>query len=137
MENQHSVDPPTIRAHKAQFAWQILVPIILVVLIVLAAGAFVIANGVSGPGQIVLWADISVIWLVVPALFFALAFMVIVITTVYGMAKLLQLLPHYTGKTQGFFSQFSAGILKLADGSVKPFVWFRQAGAVIKSILGL
>jgi hypothetical protein len=137
MENQHSVDPPTIRAHKAQFAWQILVPIILVVLIVFAAGVFVIANAVSGPGQTGLWADISVIWLVVPALFFALAFLVIVITTVYGMAKLLQLLPHYTGKAQGFFTLLSAGILKLADGSVKPFVWFCQAGAVIKSILGL
>ena len=137
MENQHSVDPPTIRAHKAQFAWQILVPIILVVLIFFAAGAFVIANAVSGHGQTGLWADISVIWLVVPALFFALAFLVIVITTVYGMAKLLQLLPHYTCKAQGFFTLLSAGILKLADGSVKPFVWFRQAGAVIKSILGL
>ena len=134
MTNQHSVDRPTVRSHKRQFAWQILAPMILVSLIGLSAGGLVIAATVSGQGQPRAWADVSMIWLIVPALFFALMFLVILATTIYGMAKLLQVIPNYTGKAQDIFVLLSAGTLKLADGASKPFVWFRQAGAVIKSI---
>jgi hypothetical protein len=134
MENQPLVDRPTIRAHKAQFLWQILMPMLLITMIFVVAGAFVIANAVSTGGQTRLWADISLIWVLAPALLFALVCLVIVITTIYGMVKVLQLLPHYTGKTQEFFSLFTAGTRKLADGATRPIVWFRQAGAVIKSI---
>jgi len=137
MENEHPVDRPSIRAHKTQFTWQILAPVILVVLIVIAAGVIVIANAASGHGQSGLWADISVIWLVTPALFFALGFLVVIITTIYGMAKLLQILPHYTGMTGDFFARLAAGTRKLADGTTKPIVWIRQARAVIKSIIRL
>jgi hypothetical protein len=134
MENQPPVDRPTIRAHKAQFVWQILIPVILVVVILSGAGAVVIANAISDHGQIRLWADISLIWVLAPVLLFTLMCLLIVITIIYGMAKVLQYLPRYTGKTQEFFSLFAAGTRKLADGATRPIVWFRQAGAVIKSI---
>jgi uncharacterized membrane protein YhdT len=131
MENQPPVDRPTIRAHRRQFAWQILLPF-LVVAGVIIAGAVLIVKG--GASRTSVWADVSVIWLLVPALFLALALMVLVITIIYGMVKLLQIMPRYTGKTQGMFIRLSAGTLKVADGSTKPFFWFKQAGAVIKSI---
>jgi hypothetical protein len=137
MENRPAGYSLSVHAHKVQFTWQILVPIILVVLIALAAGILVIVNAASGNGQSELWADISVIWLFAPALLFALAFLVILITTVYGMAKLLQLLPRYTGKAQEYFTLLAAGTRRLADGSARPIVWIRQIGAVIKSIIKL
>ncbi len=134
MEMQPPVDRPTIRKHKSQFAWQILLPMILVVLIGLAAGGLVIATTISSEGQTRLWADVSVIWLLAPALIFALAFLFILITTIYGMAKLLQILPQFTGKTQGIFAKVSAGTRKVADGTVRPFIWFHEARAALKSI---
>jgi len=134
MANQPSIDLPTIRTHKRQFAWQILLPMIVVVIIGLAAGGFVIATTISGQGQPQLWADVSVIWLIAPVLLFALIFLAIVITTIYGMAKLLQILPLYTGKAQNILAQVSSGTLKVADGTVKPFIWLREAGAVVKSL---
>ena len=70
----------------------------------------------------------------IPALLFALAFLAIIITIIYGMVKILQIIPHYTGKAQDIFSRVSTGTRKVADGTTKPFVWFQQAGAVIKSI---
>jgi hypothetical protein len=137
MENRPPGSSPSIHAHKVQYTWQILVPVILVVLIALAAGILIIVSAASSNGQSGLWADISVIWLFAPALFFALAFLVIVVTTVYGMAKLLLLLPRYTGKVQDYFTLLAAGTRRLADGSVRPIVWIRQIGAVIKSIFRL
>ena len=131
MENQPPVDRPTIRAHKRQFSWQILMPF-LVMAGVIIAGAVLIVKG--GATRTSVWADVSVIWLLIPALFLALALMVLVITIIYGMVKLLQILPRYIGKTQDMITRLSAGTRKLADGSTKPFFWFKQAGAVVKSI---
>ncbi len=137
MENKRSVDRPThasMRAHQRQFAWQILVPF-LVMAGLIVAGAVLAVTGKT-PGSRVL-ADVSVIWLLAPMLFFALAILVFVITIIYGMAKLLQLLPRYTGKAQGIFTRISTGTRQAANGAAKPIVWFRQAGAVIKSIFKL
>jgi hypothetical protein len=134
MTNQRAVDRPTVRAHKRQFAWQILVPFLVMAGLIIAGAVLVVTGGAPRNGN---WADVSLIWLITPALFFALALLVIVVTIIYGMAKLLQVLPHYTGKTQGIFAQLSAGTRKVADGGTKPFVWFQQAGAVIKSVFRL
>ena len=131
MANEPPVDRPTIRAHKRQFAWQILVPFLVMAGLIIAGAVLVVTGGAPRTG---VWADISVIWLLAPALFFALAFLAIVITTIYGMAKLMQVMPHYTGKAQGIFALLSTGTRKVADGAAKPFVWFQQAGAAIKSI---
>jgi Na+-transporting methylmalonyl-CoA/oxaloacetate decarboxylase gamma subunit len=134
MDTQPHEERPPIRAHKRQFTWQILMPMALVVLAGLVAGGFVIANAASGQEQVGVWADISVIWLIVPALFFALAFLAILVMIVYGMTRLLEALPPYTSKAQGIFNQVAGGVRKLADGTVKPVFWLRQAGATLKSI---
>jgi hypothetical protein len=134
MANQRPVDRPTIRAYKRQFAWQILVPFLVMAGLIIAGAVLVVTGGAPRTG---VWADISVIWLLAPALFSALAFLAIVITTIYGMAKLLQGIPYYTGKAQDIFALLSARTRKVADGAAKPFVWFQQAGAAIKSIFRL
>lgn len=128
------VDRPTISAHMRQFAWQILVPFLVMAGLIIAGAVLVVTGGAPRTG---IWADVSLIWLLAPALFFALAFLVIMITIIYGMAKLLQVIPHYTVKAQGIFARISARTRKVADGTTKPFVWYQQAGAVIKSIFRL
>ncbi len=132
MANQPLVDRPTVRAHQRQFAWQILVPFLVMTVLVIAGAVLIVSGGAPRSG---VWTDVSVIWLIAPALFFALAFLVLVVTTIYGMAKLLQVMPHYTGKAQSIFALLSARTRKVADGATKPFVWIRQAGAVIKSLI--
>jgi hypothetical protein len=80
------------------------------------------------------WADVSVIWLLFPALLVAFVFLAVLFTIIYGMGKMLQIIPHYTGKAQGIFSRISSGTRRVADGTTKPFFWFKEAGAVVKSI---
>jgi hypothetical protein len=131
MQNQSPAERPTIRAHKRQFAWQILVPFLVMAGLVVAGSVLVVTGGET---QNRVWADISMIWLIAPALLFALALLVLLVTIIYGMVKLLQIIPVYSGKAQGVFTLLSAGARKLADGVAQPFVWLRQAGAVISSI---
>ena len=67
----------------------------------------------------------------------ALVLVILLSALIFGIAKLLQVTPRYTGKTQDFFVLISGWTRKIGDGATKPFVWFKQAGAVIKSIFKL
>jgi predicted membrane protein len=131
MANQLPDDHPTIRAHKRQFAWQILAPVIVIAGLVIAGAVLVTTGGRARTG---VWADVSLIWLLIPALLLAFVFLAVIITVIYGMGKILQIIPRYSWKAQGFFNRVSSGTRRVADGTTKPFFWFKEAGAVIKSI---
>ena len=131
MANQLPEVRPTIRDHKRQVAWQILAPF-LVMAVLIIAGAVLVTTG--GAARASTWADVSVIWLLIPALLVAFVFLAVLVTILYGMGKMLQIIPHYTGKAQGIFSRISSGTRRVADGTTKPFFWFKEAGAVVKSI---
>jgi hypothetical protein len=134
MNDTPRVDTPTVRLHKRQIAWQILAPFLVMTALVIAVAALVVSGGASGTRA---WADVSIIWILAPLLMFALLFVIVLGFLIYGIAKLTQVMPRYTGKAQHFFAQLSAGTRKVADGAAKPIVWIQQAGAVIKSIFKL
>jgi len=124
------VETESVRTHKRQLAWQILVPFCVVTAVILVV-AVLVAVGVTDTRA---WADVSTIWLIAPMLVFVLLFVAVLGFLIYGFARLLQITPRYTGKAQDFFALLSAWARVIADGATKPFVWFQQAVAVLKSI---
>ena len=133
MAGTQPAETPTVQAHKRQLAWQILVPFFIVMAIIIAA-AVLVATGATATRT---WADVSTIWLIGPILVFALLFATVLGFLIYGMARLLQVTPRYTGKAQDFFALLSGWAKIVADAVTKPFIWFQQAGAVLKSIFRL
>jgi hypothetical protein len=127
------VETSTVRSHKRQLAWQILVPFLLVTALIFVV-AILVAIGATATRT---WADISTIWLVVPMLSFALFFVILLGFLIYGIARLLQVTPHYTGKARDLFALLSGWTRLVADGATKPFVWFQQARAILKYIFKL
>jgi hypothetical protein len=126
-------ESPSVHSHKRQLFWQILVPICVVAVLILVVAVLV----ATGATETRTWADVSTIWLIAPVLVFALLFVTVLGLLIYGFARLLQVTPRYTGKAQDFFALVSAWARTIANGAAKPFVWFQQAGAVIKSIFKL
>ncbi|MGB8212315.1 MAG: hypothetical protein WCE68_02040 [Anaerolineales bacterium] len=120
---------PTVRAHKRQFVWQILVPFLVVAALLLAAAGLA-AAGASAPA----WRDVSIIWLIIPMLIFALFLLALLVGLIYGIAKLLQITPRYTAKAQDFFVLISTWARRIADGIAQPVLWVRQAGAMLEAI---
>jgi hypothetical protein len=131
MDAPRPVVSPSIRAHKRQLAWQIIVPFLVVLALILAVAVLITTRTGSASRT---WADISTIWLIVPMLALALLIFILLGFLIYGVAKLLQVTPRYTGKTRDFFSLLSGRTRSMADGTAKPIIWFRQAGAILKSI---
>jgi len=125
-------ESPTIKLHRRQFFWQIILPL-LVTLALLVTGGVSIAIG--GASQARLWADISIIWLIIPALILALLGLVLLGFLVYAIARLLKAMPRFTAQVQDIAKKVSTGSRKVADETIKPILWVQQALAVWKTFL--
>lgn len=131
MEEKSRPDSPTLRQHKRQVVWQIIIPFILMALLIIA-GAVLVAFGKDS--STALWRDVSLIWLLVPALFLALIAMIVLGAAIYGLARLKKVAPRYTSLAQEYTLKGARFVHKFADGTAKPFIWLGQAGAAIRSI---
>ena len=131
MVDRKKPDSISVLKHRRQFIWQILVPFLLKAALIVA-GAVVVVTG--GPKQTGVWADVSIIWMLFPMLGCALLIAVVLISLIYGMVKLTQITPHYTGRAQQLAASVSAGTHQIADGAARPIFWFQKAGATIKSL---
>ena len=129
MADSPHFDSPTLREHKRQHFWQILMPILVVIVLILVAGGFVIGTEV---GQTRLWADVATIWLVAPLMLFALLCMTVLGGMIYAVARLTQIMPRYTLQAQNIALRLMAGVKRGADVAVKPVVWLEQVRAALK-----
>jgi hypothetical protein len=122
----------TLHNHRRQFFLQILIPFLIMAGLIIA-GAVVVTTG--GSKQTGVWADVSIIWLLAPMLVFALLIVMVLGFLIYGFAKITHIIPHYTGRAREIAVAFSAWTRKMADGAAQPILWYRQAGAAIKSFI--
>jgi hypothetical protein len=134
MTEKGLVESATVRAHRRQLVWQILIPFLVMAGVVVAAAVRVVS---AGPARARLWADVSIIWLIAPMLVLALVVMAVLALAIFGLARLLQVAPRYTARVQAASSIAAVGVRKAADGVAAPYVWFEQAKAALKSIFGL
>ena len=117
------------QAHRRDFIWQILVPIVIALLIMIAISIFV-ATGSKAAAS--LWADISMIWLLIPSLFLAFIFLIILGGIIYGMAMLLKATPIYSQKLYRLIRILTQKIENVADLTAKPIFFVEGISASIK-----
>jgi hypothetical protein len=125
-------ESPTLRAHKRQFTWQILAPVLLVTALILAAASLLLV-GFGDTARNRLFADVSIIWLIVPLLLLAFGFLAVLGGLIYALAKLLAYTPRITGKAQHYAALGSAGARRLADLAVKPILWLGGLGGILEA----
>ncbi len=129
MESKHS--RPThasFRAHRRQVAWQIILPVILAALLIVAAAVLVSLAAADGTGDIARWAEISTIWLVIPFIFIGLLVLALLIALAYLTGLAADFIPPYSRKVQVFFSQVEAGVVRGAGFAHRPLSIFPELG---------
>ena len=122
---------PSVKKYRHDLTWQIIVPIIVVGLIIIAGAVFI---SLGKTGSISLWSDISLIWILLPALFMAFIVVIILVAAIYGMARLVKATPRFTSRAQELTWQAALGIQKVAGATAKPFFWLGQAGAAFRAL---
>ncbi len=108
--------------HKQQLLRQIILPMILVTIIglsVVILSCFAITGEAS---DLSLWADISMIWLIIPMMILFLLLIGLMAGLVYGTGKLLKVTPRYTGIAQEYVLWFYAEVAIYTQKIIKPIL---------------
>ena len=110
-------NPFTQQKHSREVFWQITIPLVVGLLIVLA-----LAVGVTfaSAGQASRLADVSLIWLILPAMIIFLVFLVITAGLAYGMIWLIGKLPPLAFKIHKFLIRLSVAVRRVSDKVVEP-----------------
>ena len=108
--------------HRRDVNRQIILPMLIVSFIGIGLVVFSgFAASRNDPG-VSLWADISIIWLIIPIMFLALIMLVLTLGLVFGLKRLLFILPYYTGIIQRNALWLSAEIKIWTDNIVQPIL---------------
>lgn len=113
-------NPATRRAYRRQSFWQITLPFLLALLLILALAGGTIWAAAGGLNEVTRWMDISVIWLLSPQLFFSLLNLVLLGVLVFGLAKLLHALPRYFRLLHDKFLVVQQIVKTYSDKAVEP-----------------
>ena len=108
--------------HRRDVNRQIILPMLIVSFIGIGLVVFSgFAASRNDPG-VSLWADISIIWLIIPIMFLALIMLALTLGLVIGLKRLLFILPYYTGIIQRNALWLSAEIKIWTDNIVQPIL---------------
>jgi hypothetical protein len=131
-------NPATQAIHQRQVFWQIIFPLVILGVIVLALTVVV---SLSAAGHQSRWADISAIWCLCPGLLVLLSCVGLLGGMAYGLYRLQLVLPGKLFSLQKFSLKVRDGVQKASDAAVEPVLKVRssRAGqqALWKNVRGL
>jgi hypothetical protein len=87
-------------------------------------------------GDVARWAAISTIWIIVPIMLVGLVLLVVIGALVYGMKRLLEITPTYTGLAQDYVHKAAGYVRRAADMAVKPVLFLDGIGASVRAFFG-
>ena len=124
-------NPATYAIHRREVFWQITFPFAIALLLILCMVAGLILVGVKGLGDISRWADIALIWLLIPVIILTLISFFAVTGFIYLITRLLGVLPGYARLGQDYVYLFQVRSKKIANQVIEPFLKLRsfKAGA--------
>lgn len=112
-------NPVTHKAHRRQVLWQITVPLIVIILLAIAVAVLASLSSANTASR---WADISLIFLIIPALVVAFLFLAFNAALIFGLTWLLKALPRFALKAQNLAFLVEARVRSIADSLAKPFI---------------
>jgi hypothetical protein len=110
-------NPVTHRRHRSEVFWQITLPSVIGIVLI-AALAFLATQTTSF--QVGVWADISIIWLIMPVMMITLVSLVIMIASIYLSAQLIRILPFYSRRVQEWFSMLAIQVSRIDNIIIEP-----------------
>ena len=124
------------KLHRKQVVTQVFLPVIIAGLLMIGMIVLISLATFRESGDVGRWAAISTIWMVIPVMIAGLIFLALTIGSIYLMARLLGILPHYTGIAHDYVYIAKSYILRGADMVVKPIIGIGDFIENVKAFLG-
>jgi len=115
---------------------QIILPMALAVALMLVLTVLLIIVTARGSEDVGRWAAISTIWILLPVLLAGLVVFVLLAGLIYLMARLLGVLPTYTGLAQDYVQLGALYVQRFTEAAVKPIFAVDGLAAYFKAIFG-
>ncbi len=106
--------------HRRQTFWQILLPVILAGLVVIALVVFASLATVGGSSMPATWANISTVWLIIPLMVVGVMFFLFTAGMIFLMSRLLRGVPTYTRLAQIYLQIFSLRFDSILNRIARP-----------------
>lgn len=124
-------NPSTFAKYRRDSLWQIYIPAIVGAIILLVIAALV---GIGDAMSVSQWADVSLIWLIVPAMFFTLIFALVLAGLVYAFAKLIGAVPYLAYRIQEILLMIRIRARQISETSTKPIIRTKSFFAAVRAI---
>ncbi len=129
-------NPVTREAHRRQVLWQISLPFGVGILLILALAGLTVLSALGGGAGVSRWADISLIWLILPMIVFTLILLAIVAGLVYLIVKLISVLPGSAFKVQELMASWQEKIRSASDKAAQPVIRVGGFWAGVRKLFG-
>ncbi|MFO8035699.1 MAG: hypothetical protein R6U57_03625 [Anaerolineales bacterium] len=113
--------------------WQITAPLVLGGVAILSFGVWA-AIEAAGGADVSRYAEISAVFLVIPALFLSVLPLALLILLIYGLTRLMHILPEGTRRVRLFLERVQKMVTDISTKMVEPILWIKSAGAGLRSI---
>jgi hypothetical protein len=125
-----------VRDHRRQTFWQILFPVILAGVILVAVTVFlVVTTRYSGSTLDTRWANISLIWLLLPSIAFSVILLALLGGLIFLMVKALNGLPKFGAKAQYYAVSASQIVRNFSDKVSSPVIGVKGAWAGLQDLV--
>jgi hypothetical protein len=126
-------NPITTEQHRREVFRQISLPLAIGVLFCLILAGMVVAT--TSLDQLSQWADISMIWLIIPTFFCTFLVMVILAGMAYLTVRGVQSLPVFSFKALNQMRKIQSSLLKFNNILVEPFLKYESTKAKGKAVI--
>jgi hypothetical protein len=126
-------NPLTRAVHRREVFWQIIFPLIIgaALILALAVGAGLVSYNTASQA-----ANISTIWLILPALALTFIFTLVLAAVTYGLIRLIGILPPYAALAQNFFVLVNQKVRKVSDQAAEPVIKVASLQARLNALFG-
>jgi len=127
-------NPETHAQHRRQMFWQVFFPLGLGAILLVGICVLPVAAVAQG-GDVSKWADISLMWIILPVMFFSLIPLALLGGSVYGLVRLFEKMPGWMFRLQGIFEQVRGIVRQVADKVVEPVIQAQSLNARIQAVM--
>jgi uncharacterized membrane protein YhdT len=125
-------NPKTHALHQREVFWQISLPLVIGILVLVAAVVAIVLSATQPVTDLGRWADVSLMWIILPSLFFALIMLAITIGLVIGVSLLLRIVPCYARILQLYFELGKGKVSQLTNLLAEPILRVKSIWASVR-----
>jgi uncharacterized membrane protein YhdT len=125
-------NPKTHALHQREVFWQISLPLVIGILVLVAAVVAIVLSATQPVTDLGRWADVSLMWIILPSLFFALIMLAITIGLVIGVSLLLRIVPRYARILQLYFELGKGKVSQLTNLLAEPILRVNSIWASVR-----